>query len=100
MYEKKKKEFPGMVHRGKPLSAPTGVVACGDQRRLRPAAVGAINSQKAFRRAMRRERCENNKQPTETKVMNNQFDVHTKGLAQSVTCRAALMKFGTSLAGF
>jgi len=32
--------------------------------------------------------------------MNNQFDEHTKGLAQSVTRRAALKKFGASLAGF
>jgi hypothetical protein len=31
--------------------------------------------------------------------MNNQFDELTKGLAQSVTRRAALKKFGVGLAG-
>ncbi len=31
--------------------------------------------------------------------MNNQFDELTKSLAQSVTRRAALKKFGVSLAG-
>ena len=31
--------------------------------------------------------------------MNNQFDELTKGLAQSVTRRAALKKFGAGLAG-
>ena len=31
--------------------------------------------------------------------MNNQFDELTKGLAQSVTRRAALKKFGIGLAG-
>ena len=35
----------------------------------------------------------------ERKNMNNKFDELTKGLAQSVTRRAALKKFGVGLAG-
>jgi hypothetical protein len=35
----------------------------------------------------------------ERKSMNNQFDELTKGMAQSVTRRAALKKFGVGLAG-
>src|SRR5437867_1221817 len=35
----------------------------------------------------------------ERKSMNNKFDELTKSLAQSVTRRAALKKFGTGLAG-
>ena|SRR5438552_3020608 len=35
----------------------------------------------------------------ERKNMNHQFDELTKGLAQSVTRRAALKKFGVGLAG-
>jgi hypothetical protein len=35
----------------------------------------------------------------ERKIMNNKFDELTKGLAQSVTRRAALKKFGVGLAG-
>jgi hypothetical protein len=41
-------------------------------------------------------------QPTkneESKTMNHQFDELTKGMAQSVTRRAALKKFGVGLAG-
>ena len=36
----------------------------------------------------------------ERKTMNNQFDELAKGLAQSVTRRAALIKFGVGLMGF
>src|SRR5262245_13788678 len=36
---------------------------------------------------------------TEMKVMNDKFDELAKGLAQSVTRRAALRKFGAGLAG-
>jgi len=46
---------------------------------------------------LRLEKKKNNK--NERKNMNNQFDELTKGLAQSVTRRAALKKFGVGLAG-
>jgi hypothetical protein len=42
---------------------------------------------------------EQNNNETETTSMNNQFDELTKGLAQSVTRRGALKKFGVGLAG-
>jgi hypothetical protein len=38
-------------------------------------------------------------QENERKVMNNKFDELAKGMAQSVTRRAALKKFGVGLAG-
>src|SRR6266496_2362276 len=38
-------------------------------------------------------------QSNESKAMNNKFDELTKSLAQSVTRRAALKKFGVGLAG-
>src|SRR6266487_6029625 len=41
----------------------------------------------------------NTKATTERKVMNDQFDKLTKGLAQSVTRRGALKKFGLGFAG-
>jgi hypothetical protein len=41
----------------------------------------------------------NNKTTHERKVMNNQFDELTKTMAQSVTRRGALKKFGVGLAG-
>ena len=40
-----------------------------------------------------------NERPSESKSMNNQFDELTKGMAQSVTRRQALKKFGVGLAG-
>src|SRR5689334_24844063 len=40
-----------------------------------------------------------NKQTSERKNMNNQFDELTKQMAQSITRRAALKKFGVGLAG-
>ena len=46
---------------------------------------------------LRLEKKKNNK--NQRKNMNNQFDELTKGLAQSVTRRAALKKFGVGLAG-
>jgi hypothetical protein len=36
---------------------------------------------------------------TKVKIMNNKFDELTKGMAQSVTRRGALKKFGAGLAG-
>ena len=41
----------------------------------------------------------NKKQPSERKRMNNKFDELTKSMAQSVTRRAALKRFGVGLAG-
>src|SRR5947207_10968096 len=41
----------------------------------------------------------NNKTKTERKNMNTKFDELTKAMAQSVTRRAALKKFGVGLAG-
>jgi hypothetical protein len=38
-------------------------------------------------------------QPIEKKAMNNKFDKLAKGLAQSVTRRQALKRFGVGLAG-
>ena len=40
-----------------------------------------------------------NDREQERKTMNNQFDELTKGMAQSVTRRAALKKFGVGIAG-
>jgi len=39
------------------------------------------------------------KEPNESKLMNDKFDELTKGLAQSVTRRGALKKFGVGVAG-
>ena len=39
------------------------------------------------------------KSPGERETMNNQFDEHTNGIAQSVTRRTALKQFGVGLAG-
>src|SRR6267378_557518 len=51
-------------------------------------------------RSLNRKGSEDNKQTkNERKVMKNQFDELTKGLAQSVTRRAALKRFGVGLAG-
>jgi len=41
----------------------------------------------------------NKNKTNETKSMNNKFDELTKSMAQSVTRRGALKKFGTGLAG-
>src|SRR5262245_54086277 len=46
-----------------------------------------------------RHKLTNNKTQTERKNMNNPFDELTKNVAQSVTRRAALKKFGVGLAG-
>ena len=43
--------------------------------------------------------CLNDDKNYERKIMNNQFDELTKGLAQSVTRRAALKRFGIGMAG-
>ena len=42
---------------------------------------------------------QNKQQQNERKVMNNKFDELAKGLAQSVTRRQALKRFGVGLAG-
>jgi hypothetical protein len=45
------------------------------------------------------QRGENKQESSEGKSMNNQFDELTKSVAQSVTRRAALKKFGVGLTG-
>lgn len=49
--------------------------------------------------AVGRARSANNKPTNEKNSMNNKFDELTKQMAQSVTRRAALKKFGVGLAG-